>query len=158
MKALIVYASKYGCTEKAVKKLANYIEQDVEMVNLKDKKENLDLIEYDIIAIGGSIYVGQIQKEVKEFCLNNIDIIMQKRLGLFVCAGFEEKVEEQFENSFGQKLIDHAVTKGYFGYEFNFDKMGLLSKMAVKFVAKKNSSESNILDKNIQEFANKLIG
>src|SRR6056297_3111760 len=104
MSTLIVYATKYGCTEKAVNRLADYLDGETQLLNLgsKDNKD-LKLEEYDTVVVGGSIYAGNIQQEVKNFCSENINILLQKKLGLFICCGFSEKAGKQLENSFDKK-------------------------------------------------------
>ncbi len=159
MKVLVVYATKYGCTEKAAKKLVEHLGQDVKLVNLKKGSvKGLNLSDYDAIAIGGSIYVGKIQNEVKQFCSDNSDIIMKKKLGLFICCGFVDQVNQQFESSFGKKLLNHATVKEHFGYEYDFSKMNFMSKMAVKVMSKTKESKSAIKVNNIKKFADKLMG
>ena len=159
MRTLIVYATKYGCTEKAVNRLIDYLGGEAELLNLvnMDKKDIL-LENYDTVVVGGSIYAGNIQKEVKQYCSENINTLLHKQLGLFICCGFSEKVEEQLDNSFENKLLKHAAVKGYFGYEFNFDRMNFMAKLMVKTLAKVKESKSDIKDKNIEEFAEKLKG
>lgn len=159
MRTLIVYASKYGCTEKAVNRLADYLGEGTQLLNLiNEDAKIIKLEEYDTVAVGGSIYAGNIQKEVKKFCSENINILLQKQLGLFICCGFSEKVEEQLENSFANKLLEHAAVTGYFGYEFNFDRMGLMSRFMVKTLAKVKENKSEIKHENIKEFVDKLQG
>lgn len=157
MSKLIVYATKYGCTEKAVNRLADYLGEGTQLFNLTSKDNKvIKLEEYDTVAVGGSIYAGNIQQEVKKFCSENINTLLQKKLGLFICCGFSEKAEEQLENSFDKKLLEHALTTAYFGYEFNFDQMNFVSRFMVKKLAKVKENKSEIKDENIKEFADKL--
>jgi len=157
MSTLIVYATKYGCTEKAVKRLADYLGEGTQLLKV-DSKDNkvLELEEYDTVVVGGSIYAGNIQQEVKKFCSENINTLLQKKLGLFICCGMSEKAGEQLENSFDKKLLEHAISRGYFGYEFNFDRMNFVSRFMVKKLAKVKENKSEIKDENIKEFAEKL--
>ncbi len=158
MKVLIAYATRYGCTGKAACKLAEYPGEDVRVVNLvKENTEDINLNDYDVIAIGGSIYTGKIQKEVKQFCMENIDIIIQKKLGLFICCGLIDQIDEQMNNAFEERLMEHAVVKSHFGYEFNFDKMNFLSRVIVKKLARISESKSVIEEDNIKDFADKLF-
>ncbi|MFW5787717.1 MAG: flavodoxin domain-containing protein [Halanaerobiales bacterium] len=69
MRTLIVYASKYGCTEKAVNRLADYLGEGTQLLNLiNEDNKIIKLEEYDTVVVGGSIHAGNIQKEVKKFC------------------------------------------------------------------------------------------
>ena len=62
------------------------------------------------------------------------------------------------ENSIPEKLLDHTSVAGYFGYEYNTDKMNFLEKTMVKFVAKDKAGKSNIYEKNIEKFAEEIQG
>lgn len=66
MKTLIAYATKYGTTEKCANILAQKLSSEAELVNLK-KARTIDLNQYDSVIIGGSVMMGRIRKEVKEF-------------------------------------------------------------------------------------------
>ena len=64
MKTIIVYSSKYGYTEDCVNSLAEKIDGEVSTFNIYTEKiPSID--EFDNIIIGGSIYMGQIQKKLK---------------------------------------------------------------------------------------------
>lgn len=82
MRALIVYATKYGCTEKCVDILKSYLDIEVDVFNAKSNKIRLE--KYDVVIIGGSVYMGKIQKEVTHFCKRNIKKLLKKKLGIFV--------------------------------------------------------------------------
>ncbi|MGI6711498.1 MAG: flavodoxin domain-containing protein [Bacillota bacterium] len=60
---------------------------NVDLYNLKEKKQPI-LANYDQIIIGGSIYIGKIQKEVSRFCTDHMAQLKGKRLGLYVCGMF----------------------------------------------------------------------
>ncbi len=153
MNTLIVYASKYGCTERCAKSLSELIAGKTALHNLKQEK-NIDPSPYDTIIIGGSIYIGQIHKEVKEFCAKNLDLLKEKKVGLFICCMRDgEEAEGQMNSAFPKQLLDLAAAIGYFGGEFNFKKMKALDKFIAKKVAKVDKDTSNIFEDNIKEFA-----
>lgn len=86
MSTLIIYASKYGYTEKCSKKLAEEISDEVDLVNIKvDKQPKIE--NYDKVIIGGSIYMGKIQKKINSFCIDNLEVLKGKKLDylLVVC-------------------------------------------------------------------------
>lgn len=156
MNTLIIYGSKYGYTEECVKKLSKKLIGDVDVVNIKkDKVPNLST--YNNVIIGGSIYIGQIQKEIKKFCTDNVEVLKEKRIGIFICCGFEENFQEHIKNAFNKELIDIAVTKKCFGGQLNIEKMNFIDKVITKMVAKqsaKNGKEgANSLPNNIDEMA-----
>ena len=157
METLIAYGTKYGATEKAAKILAEKIQGPVTLMNLMEKKQKtMDLTKFDVIAVGGSIYAGRIQKEVQDFCSENEELLLTKRLGLFLCCGNEDLVEDQLATSFSNKLLDQTAAKSHFGYEFDFEKMGFFAKLIVKKISKVNESKFQINEENIQVFAKAL--
>ena len=153
MKTLIAYGTKYGCTEKCAKMLAEKLEGEVYLYNIKTGK-NVDLAQYDKVVIGGSVYIGRIQKEVTEFCTSNLNMLKSKKLGLFICCMRDGDIAEQeLKDAFPQELRSNAVAKGYFGGEFIFNKMGFMDRLIVKKVSKVDKDTSNILTENIEAFA-----
>jgi len=66
MKTLIVYATKYGCTKKCTEIIKSYSKGEVRIVSAKNFKANIE--QYDTVIIGGSVYMGKIQKEITHFC------------------------------------------------------------------------------------------
>ncbi len=156
MKIGIFYATKHGCTEKCALKLKAGLSGEIESFNIK-KYPKTQIDKYDIILIGGSIHAGRIQKSIQKFCKNHLDILLKKKIGLFICCMEKgEKAEEQFKNAFPQKLQDHAKAKGSFGGAFDFDKMNFVEKTIIKKVAKIDQSISKISEESIQKFIKEI--
>ena len=63
MNTLIVYSSKYGCTEKCAKLIKQELNDPADLINLKNINiKDINLSKYDKVIIGGPIYIGKIQK------------------------------------------------------------------------------------------------
>jgi menaquinone-dependent protoporphyrinogen oxidase len=152
MNTLIVYSSKYGCTEKCAKMLSDELKDKVDLINLKNVKD-INPSTYDKVIIGGSIYIGKIQKEVKEFCSQHLDVLQNKHIGLFICGMQEGDVSETINVNFPQELLKIAEAKENFGGEFDFHKMNFMEKMIIKKISKESANKSNILEDSIQRFA-----
>ncbi|MCC5911081.1 MAG: flavodoxin domain-containing protein [Clostridiaceae bacterium] len=156
MSTLIIYATKYGCTEKCAKMLSEKLQGKVELWNLKENK-TIDFTQYDKIILGGSIHMGKIQKEVTELCSKNLNQLKDKKLGLFICCMREgDTAETELNSSFPQKLLDHAVATGCFGGEFIFKKMNFIDKMIIKKVANTNKDTSAISEESIYRFGQSM--
>jgi len=151
---LIVYASRYGCAEKCARMLQDRLEGAVLCNLAKDEKASLD--DYDCIVVGGSIYAGRIHSKVARFCERNMDVLLGKKLGLFLCCADLAKVEEQMATAFDERLREHAVAVEHFGYEYNFAKMNLLIRTIIRLIAKIHTSQSHIAEDNIERFAEAL--
>lgn len=149
MKTLIAYGTKYGCTEKCAQNLSEKLVEKADLCNLKTVKD-IDLSQYNKVIIGGSIYMGKIQKEVSKFCSNNLDALKDKKVGLFICCMGEGDVPQtELNNSFPNELIAKSIAKESFGGEFIFKKMGFMHKLIVKKVSKVEQDKSNISEENI---------
>ena len=67
-----------------------------------------------------------------------------------------KEAEDELKDSFPEELYRKAVGKGVFGGEYNFEKMSFFEKMVVKKVAGVEKTKSNILEKNIEKFADNM--
>lgn len=158
MKALIIYMSTHGTTEKIVDRLSTLLGYNTStIINLKDQ-DVPDLNDYDTIIIGGSVYAGKIQKKIRNYCESNLDELLEKQLGLFMCYMDTENEVQEFEQSFPTELITHAKAKGYFGGELDFNKMNFVEKFVAKRVAGFSKSVSRINSQAINHFAIQITG
>jgi len=152
-KVLIAYASKHGCAEECAKTLARKMNEGADLWNLKEKNQ-IDLNTYDKIILGGSIYAGHIQKEVKDFYSKNENVMKEKKLGLFICGTSEgEAAIKQVEASFPHALLNSALVKESFGGKIVLSKMNFFEKKMVKMVGKIESDMTNVSESRINQFA-----
>lgn len=158
MKALIIYMSTHGTTEKVVDRLSNLLGYNTStIVNLKNQ-EVPDLDKFDTVIIGGSVHAGKIQKKIRKYCDSHLHKLLEKQLGLFMCYMDIKNEDQEFENSFPKSLIDHAKATGFFGGEFNFDKMNLIEKFIAGKVTGNSKSVSRINSQAINHFAIQITG
>ncbi len=157
MSIAIIYMSKHGTTEKVAELIKTKLDSyQTHIFNLK-KTKLIDLAKFDTIIIGGSIHVGSMQKKIRQFIVNNMVILLKKRIALFlVCMEKSEKRDEQFNNAFPTELRKVSVANGFMGGEFNFDRMNFLERAIVKKIAGKSSNVSEIDYKAIEDFVNRL--
>ena len=152
MKTIIIYSSKYGCTEDCAKTLKNKLNGDSELVNLKNARE-IDFQQYDYVIIGGSIYVGKIQKEVKQFCERNLKALLTKNIALFMCCTTPEQVDDFFKNNFPKELLAHTMQTVNFGGELRQEKMRFLDRNLTAMIMKAEPMKTGILGENIDLLA-----
>lgn len=156
MRTLIVYGTKYGTAEKCSNILKDKLKGEIITINVK--KDNVpNLAQFDNIIIGGSIYAGQIQKEIKNFCLTNLNILKTKRIGLFICGLNDKDVDVQLNNAFSKELVAIAIGKEYFGGEIMFSKMNFLEKFIMKRMTKADKDTSKLLEENMNNLAKLFI-
>jgi menaquinone-dependent protoporphyrinogen oxidase len=157
MKTAIVYMSKHGTTEKVVKIISEHLTHySYDVFNLrKDKTPDVSL--YDFIIIGGSIHAGVIQNRVKQFCVSNADLLLEKKVGLFLCCmEVGEKATEQFNNAFPVGLRQHAFYTGIMGGECLTDKMNFFERNLVKMVVGGPEKYPQLNDKAIKTLLKEL--
>lgn len=135
MNTIIIYATKHNTTKECVSKLSKKLAGTVDLYQLKGGVAP-DLSKYDKVIIGGSIYAGRIQKEVSEFCLQNLDELKKKKTGLFICCIFKNSEETQLNGAFPKELLDSAAARESFGGEIRFSDMSIAERLITKMVSK----------------------
>jgi len=154
-KTLIAYSTTLGCTEQCASKLKEDLGEGVEMIRIS-RRRRINLNNYDTIIIGGSIHEGMIQRSVYNFCESNLDHLLQKAVGLFVCCiDADANEQELVQRAFPESLLKHALASGFFGGELNIKKMNLLQKIMTRKAARLQK-EPDIDFQKIFEFARKL--
>lgn len=156
MKTIIIFCTNHGCVEKAAGQIAEILGPETTLHHLKSKKQ-ANLHNYDRVIIGGSIHIGQIQKKLKEFYTKNMEILLEKELGIFICCMEEgEKAKKEMHDVFPKQLLNHAKATACLGGEFNFEKMNFLEKMMVKKVAKVDHTVSRLDHEAIRNFSQQM--
>jgi menaquinone-dependent protoporphyrinogen oxidase len=168
LKSLIVYATKHGATAKCASILSKKLSGEVNFHDLNIGSVP-NLTQYDRVIIGGSIYTGRIQKEVGEFCSQYLDILKNKKLGLFICCMFKNNAEAHLSSAFPQEILKSAAARENFGGEMRFSNMSfgekMITRMVSKLIAKENpdlsaidvkKDVSFIFEENIDKFAKQM--
>lgn len=96
MKTAIVYATKYGCTKECAEILKTYLHGEVNILSAKADKINLS--QYDAVFIGGSVYMGKIQKEITQFCKRNLKQLLHTKIDCSFVA-IPRKIQRDFLNT-----------------------------------------------------------
>lgn len=156
LKTLILYSSRYGTTEKCVKLLASEIKGSVDIVNI-NKDVLKELQAYDNVIVGGSIYAGTLNKEVKKYIEDNAGLLKSKNIGLFLCCQDKSKALEEFMTlNFPVWMIEKAFSREHLGHEIKLEAMNLFEKGLLKYIMKVKKSYSQIDNEAISRLANKV--
>lgn len=134
MKTLIVYGTKYGCTKRCSELLKSFLNDDVVILPVKNIKVNLN--DYDTVFVGGSVYMGKIQKEVTRFCKHNEKLLLQKKLGLYACCYTSKDTDEFLRTLFPPQLITHASYITTVGGEMDYLKMNFIYRKMFQVLKK----------------------
>lgn len=157
MKSIIVYATRYGSAAKAAELIQKELAGDCTTVNIMTEKVPL-LDSFDTVILGGSIYIGQVQKELTAFINANLKQLLSKNVGLFLCAGTpkQEDRDKELQGAFPPELLAHAAAKDVLGYAFNFEKMRFFDRLIMKKIKGDAVSTSEYFDKRISTFVKAL--
>ena len=121
MRTLIAYTTKYGCTTKCAEILKPFLEGEVVIRPVKDIKEKLDL--FDTIILGGSVYMGKIQKSLTHFCCQQKKILLKKKLGIYISCYTPKDTPGFLESLFPEELLKHATYATTVGGVMDYKKM-----------------------------------
>jgi menaquinone-dependent protoporphyrinogen oxidase len=135
MKTLILYSSKYGCTKKCGELLKAGLMGDVDLVSINEGIPRLS--NYDQVILGSSVYIGKINKKLKQFCEIHLEELTSKRIGLYTCS---LQLDQDVLSNFPQDLQEVAVASDNFGGEIRFKKLNWFERMITKMVSKSNKN------------------
>ena len=156
MKTLIVYATHHGCTEECAGRLSRGLGGEAELVRMPARRApKLDA--YQRVLIGGSIHIGKVQGAVRRFCRENLEALLGKQVGLFLCCMAEgADAQKQLDDAFPEVLRRHARATGIFGGAFNFEKMNPLQRVMIRKISGQSESVTKIRDEAIGDFLAQL--
>ncbi len=159
MKGIIIYATKHGCTEKAAKLLKSKLSGDFDMVDLK-KDGAPDLSGYDTVILGSPIYIGQMLREMSDFMKKNIDMLLKKRLGVFLCAGEKDpqRLKELLVSVLPSQLYYHAAVKEIFGGELDLKNVGAFMRFMLRVCMGIKEGYSTLSEEKISSFGRAVAG
>ncbi|MFZ5924084.1 MAG: flavodoxin domain-containing protein [Bacillota bacterium] len=156
MQTLIAYSTRHGATREYAEGLARELPGQVTLVDLRENP-GFDVSPFEQVVIGGAIYAGKVQKEVRDFCARNLDALRQKRLGLFICCWFQgQQAEQQLQGAFPRELLDSAVVKESLGGKVNPAELNFLERLITRAVAGVKESCSRYSEEAVRRFAQAL--
>jgi menaquinone-dependent protoporphyrinogen oxidase len=145
MKALIVYATRYGATKGTAEKIAQTLGEenfDVKVVNAKEEKVN-DISEYNLVVVGSGMALGNWVGEAEDFLKKFHKDLENKKLALFISSltPVEEKEGKAARVTRTKKIgLDDKILKynlnpimtGCFGGVLDYNKMSFLTRKAME--------------------------
>jgi len=135
VKTLIVYESRQGYTHACAKKVASLLDGSTVIIKAKDGyKEALE--QYDCIIVGSAIYASHIPSSIKKFCKLRKKELLDRPLALFMCGTGEELKDSFYQKNYDPSLLDHAVSKGWFGGVIVLNKHKNITKFILSLILK----------------------
>ena len=153
MRSLIAYRTKYGTVAACARTLAAKIGGDVALADLADARD-VRLREYDTVIIGGSIYAGKLQRKVVSFCEKNRSVLLQRRVGIFLCCLYEgEEALMQLQSAFPDWLLAHAFARALPGGEIHYDRLTFLDRLLVRSLPHRTGDFSRMHPEALDDLA-----
>lgn len=144
MKILIAYTSKNGTTAECVRRLSAFLSgTDTTVADLS--VEHPDPSGYDVILAGGSVRFGKLSRELRHFLTAERGVLLQKRLGLFLCCGLAHEQEYYIEKLFPKELRASAFSVMYFGGSLRCPSAPLFDRLLLRSM-RSSLAESEIED------------
>lgn len=151
MKVLVAYAGKSGTTRKCVDHIKNLSTEDVTLYDTKAGGA-LDINEYDVVIMGGSIRIGVMDNSIRKFAKEHD--LSGKIVGLFVVCGTPENSRKYLRTNFPTVLSPHS--EACFGGELPITRVKGLEKFiikrAIKDCKKKNKQLPSVDYDKIKQF------
>ncbi len=157
MNTIIIYSSKYGCTADCAMLLKSGLSGTAELADINEINPKTLLIEsFDTVILGSSIYIGAISKKLRAFCIENVDVLSRKRVGIFLCCGVPEQTKEYLSKNFPEALLKRAVVVKDFGGEARMDKLKGLDKLIMRAAMKDNYESLKISHDHLESFIKEI--
>ncbi|MBE6547102.1 MAG: hypothetical protein E7668_06670 [Ruminococcaceae bacterium] len=133
MKILILYATRGGATQVCAELLAQRLEKH-HTVTLCNAAHALPAPqEFDAVAIGSSIRMGQMNKQLKRYIKEHKERLSEGNTAVFFCCGFPKQFEEYTETQLPKDLYC-SLGLHCFGGELKPEKLKGFDKLIVRIV------------------------
>jgi menaquinone-dependent protoporphyrinogen oxidase len=153
---LIVYGSRYGCTEEVSQEIGKVLEKEglsVSLINLEIDKNLPSIEKYDAILVGSGIKIGKWTKETDNFLKKNKETLKSKTLGLYTCSGLAiedaDKAKKTYVEEKMEKLgIDAQLFDVFPGrsiltdFDLSNPKIGFIERKIIEQAAKAQAKDN----------------
>ena len=130
MKILIAYASKNGSTASCAQRLAKGLNGlDVTLADLAQAQPNPS--EFDMVIVGAAVHHHRFPAPVARFLKEEKDVLLTKKLGLFLLCGIAEEQVYYMEKLFPTELREQAFEVSFFGGSLRYDGLKFWDKLVV---------------------------
>ncbi len=130
MKILLAYAGKNGTTAACVERLQGLLQgREVVVANLE--KETPQVSDFDIVALGSSVYFGRLRPAARRFLQEQEEALQRVSLALFLCCGLTVENDYYREKLFPASLREHAFINLYFGGSLRLEGLSFLDRLVV---------------------------
>ena len=130
MKVLLAYTSKNGSTASCVERLLKGLSGlDVTVCDLAEGLPNA--AEFDMVLVGAAVHHHRFPAPVRQFLREQKDVLMEKKLGLFLLCGIDEEQDYYKEKLFPIELRERAFEVSFFGGSLRYAGLKFWDKVFV---------------------------
>ncbi|MBO7302785.1 MAG: hypothetical protein J6U68_01200 [Clostridia bacterium] len=136
MNILIIYASKNGVSKNAAERLASELSSShsVEVYSIDDSPPSPN--DFDVVVLGGSVRMTRLNKKLKKYLKEHIEIISNMPSAFFFCCGIIRDWKDYKATELPSR-IRFSLGVECFGGELKPDKLKGIDKLIVKAMRQK---------------------
>lgn len=116
MSILILYATKTGATKECAELLSQKI--NCTICSIEQSIPNLE--NYDTVILGAGVRMGKLYKPIKNYMKQHLDILVKKRIAVFICNAYPDTFQKVIEKNLPIELVKQAVCIKSFGGKVPF--------------------------------------
>lgn len=157
MKTLVAFASRQGCSEKSARLIQRMLGSECDIVDL-DIESDIDLSPYEAVVIGGPIYFGRMRASVRNFCESNLQALLTRRIGLYICCmQCGELALQELREAYPPELLEHATASGIFGGEIHMERISFVERFIVRAVVRTEYNVTTFSEERVTRFLKQLF-
>lgn len=131
MNILIVYASRGGVAKKCAYMLADELTGNHTVTVIDCREEEIPTPNgYDVIVIGSSVRMENIDRRVRKYVKANIDTLNSMHCAVYICCGFT-KLFSEYADSLFPRRFDPSLGFHLFGGELKPERIKGFDKIVV---------------------------
>lgn len=156
MRTLIAYRTRYGTTERYARWLAERLPGQTDLADL-GKHGKAPLEHYDVIILGSPIYEGLPLRGISTFCERNRQVLLQKKVGLFICCLLEgRRALEELASAYPDWLSLHAFGRYVLGGEVRLSRLALWDRFLVRRLGRLDVDIAKARPEALEEIRRKM--
>ncbi|TLS48695.1 hypothetical protein FE782_29055 [Paenibacillus antri] len=157
MRKAIVYATRYGFTAEVAAALRDRLGRDTELFDLAVAGD-VDPEPYDVVVLGSSVYMGRVQRAMRNYVERYRTRLAAKRYGLYICAANPDPLvrEQELRAAYFPLSCEGAAATAVLGHAVRFERLGLVDRFVARAVLPEGSVREPS-EEELDRFAERLL-
>ena len=149
MNILIAYASRGGVSKRCAEMLAKELTEHHTVSVVDCRKENIPTPDsFDVIVLGSSVRMENIDRRIRKYVRSNIDALNSKPCAVYICCGFTKLFSEYAESLFPRRF-EPSLKFHLFGGELKPERVHGIDKLMVAIM--RNSIQTQDFEEDDRE-------